>query len=141
MMAAVDVLCDEIADHAADEHVRGKMLAGAHPREVDRCRQTIDEQLGERSGVFMRNDPRDRPCGSGMFRRERCATLKKVPAAIPLKRPLTSQRILKSFYHDKTVQGRFTGKKSRLAPVIVVVGVAQQPHPSRATDEREYTYV
>jgi len=84
MMAAVDVLCDEIADHAADEHVRGKMLAARTREKSTVGRQTIDEQLGERSGVFMRNDPRDRPCGSGMFRRERCATLKKVPAAISL---------------------------------------------------------
>ncbi len=86
----------------------------------------------------MRNDPRDRPSGSGVFRRERCATLEKVPAAIPLKRPLTSQRILQSFNHHETVQSRLTGKQSSLAPVFVVRGVAQQPHPSRPSDERSH---
>src|SRR5258708_10178670 len=136
VMAAVDVLCDDIADHAAGEHVRGKMLPGAHARKVDRGRQTIDEQLGEESGVFMRNDSRHRPSGSGVFRREGCTAAEKVPAPIPLKRPLTSQRILQSFNHHQTVQGCFTGKKSSLSPVIVVRGVAQQPHPRRASDSR-----
>src|SRR5258708_4447890 len=140
-MAAVDVLSDEISDHAANELVRRKMLPGMHPRKVHRHRQSIYEQLGEDSRVFMRNDPRDRPSGSGVFRRERCAALEKVPAAIPLKRPLTSQRILYSFHHDKTVQSRFTGKQSSLAPVIVVRGVAQQPHSTRPADERSYAGV
>ena len=140
-MPAVNVLCDEVADQAPDEHVRGKMLLAAYARKVDRRRQTIGEHLGEESGVFMRNDASDRPSGSGVFRREGCATLEKVPAAIPLKRPLTSQRILESFNHHQTVQGRFTGKKSGLAPVIVVGGVAQEPHPSRTSDERAYTCV
>src|SRR5260370_1390585 len=141
MMPAVNVLCDEIADQAADEYVRGKMLPGAHARKVDRGRQTIDEQLGEGPGVFMRNHPRDRPSGSGVFRREGCATLEKVPAAIALKRSPTSQRILQSFNNHQAVQGRFTGKKSSLAPVRVVVGVAQQPHPSRGSNERSYACV
>src|SRR5260370_22608395 len=112
MMPAVNVLCDEIADQAADEYVRGKMLPGAHPRKVDRRRQTIDEKLGEESGAFMRNDASHRPSRRGVFRREGATTAEKVPAAIALKRPLTAPRILQSFNHHETVQGRFTGKKS-----------------------------
>src|SRR5260370_1580413 len=119
MMPAVNVLCDEIADQAADEYVRGKMLPGAHPRKVDRRRQTIDEQLGEESAVFMPNDASHRPSRRGVFRREACTTAQKIPAAIALKRPFTSQRPLQSFTPHETLHARSTANNSNLTPVFV----------------------
>src|ERR1700730_17730544 len=111
-MPAINVLCHELADPSTNDHVRRKMLLAAHTREVDRCRQTIDEHLGKEPRVFVCNDTCDRPSSSRVFRRERCAPEEKIPAAIALERSLASERIFQPLNHHQTVQGRFTGKKS-----------------------------
>src|SRR6266849_4182669 len=41
VMTAVNVLRDEVADHGTNDHIRGKMLLGAHARNVDQRSQTV----------------------------------------------------------------------------------------------------
>src|SRR5258707_8697575 len=71
-----------------------------------------------------------------MFGWERSSALKKRAAAIALKWPFASQRVLQAFHYHQAIERRFTGKKSRFAPVLVMADVPQQPEPARASEPR-----
>src|SRR2546430_2560279 len=70
VMPAVNVLCNEIADHAADQYVRWKMLARFHARDAHQRGQAVRHDLGERAGIFVSDYACHRPCSRGMFRRK-----------------------------------------------------------------------
>src|ERR1700730_7546185 len=124
-MTGVDLLCDEIAQYSADKNIRWEVLAPAHAGIADRGRQAISHKLSKRAGILVGENPRHCPCRSGMFRGKRgAARLEKRPAAVTLEWPFASQRILQSLNHHQTVHHRFTSKKPRLAPVLVVANVA-----------------
>src|SRR5438309_1571369 len=95
MMAAINVLCDEVADQGTNDHVRRKMLLGAHARNVDQRSQTVSHDFSKRARIFVCDDSGNGPCCGGVLRRKRRATtLKERAAAIALVRPLTPQRVL-----------------------------------------------
>src|SRR6266566_2298483 len=73
--------------------------------------------------------------------KRRATTLEEMASAISLKRTLAPQRILQTLNRHQAVQRRLAGKESRLAPMLVVLWVAQQPHPGSAADERCHTGV
>src|SRR5713101_2939141 len=107
-MPAVNILRDKVSNHAANEHVRRKMLVSFHARDTDQRRQAVGHNLSERSRVFMCDHPRHRPCRSRMFRgKGSAAALKKRSAAVA-KGSFASQRILYSLNYHQTVQRRFT---------------------------------
>src|SRR6266704_4653308 len=68
--------------------------------------------------------------------KRRATTLEEMASAISLKRTLAPQRILQTLDRHQAVQRRLAGKESRLAPMLVVLRVAQQPHPGSGADER-----
>src|SRR6266849_4062956 len=70
-----------------------------------------------------------------MFGGKRRAPLKKVSAAVPLKRTFPSRRILEDLNRDQTVERGFSGQQPGFPPVFVVGGITQQPHAGRATDQ------
>src|SRR2546426_9387402 len=68
--------------------------------------------------------------------KRRATALEEMASAVSLKRTLAPQRILQTLDRHQTVQRRLAGKESRLAPMLVVLRVAQQPHPGSGADER-----
>ena len=121
---AVNVLRDEVAEYAADEHVRREMLARFHAGNVHQRRKAIREDLRERTGIFVRNHAGDGPRCRSMFRGEgSAAPLKERATAIALKRTFAPQGIFHSFDHHKTVDRGFAGKEAGLAPMLVVRGM------------------
>ena len=64
---AVNVLRDEVAEYAADEHVRRKMLARFHARDAYQRSQAVRHDLGERAGILVGDYACHRPCGGGML--------------------------------------------------------------------------
>src|ERR1700737_2207221 len=71
-----------------------------------------------------------------MLRRERRPTMEKTSVAGPLIGPLAPKHIFKTFSHQKTVNGRFARKKSRLALMRVMRYRAPQRQPATHPDER-----
>jgi hypothetical protein len=61
MMAGVNVLRYEIADHAADDHVGGEMLARFHARNINQRRQAVCKDFRKRTGIFMSHDSGNGP--------------------------------------------------------------------------------
>ena len=64
VMGAVDVVADEPACGAADEHVRRKVLLGKHTADADAGGESIDCRARKPAGVFIANDGGHCP-GSG----------------------------------------------------------------------------
>src|SRR5690349_7736401 len=84
----------------------------------------------------------NRPGDCSVPRRKRSTpALKERPTTIALIRPLAAQGIFHSFDHHQTIDGSFARKETGLAPVLVVRGVAEQPHATGAADERAHTGV
>src|SRR5215472_2625014 len=109
MMPAVDILRDEIAENAADQHVGGKVLAGSYPRNIHQGGQAVRENLRERTGILMRHHAGDRPGCSGVFGgKRRAAALKKRTATIALKRALAPEGIFHSLDHHQAVKRSFS---------------------------------
>src|SRR5215472_11218337 len=128
-MTTVNILRNEISDHAADQNVRRKMLVRLHTRNIDQRGQSVGEELRQRSGILMRDHTGHRPgCGS-MFRgKGSAAALKKGATAIALIWPLAPQGIFHSFNHHEAVDRGFACQKTGLAPMLVVSGMTKQPH-------------
>src|SRR5437588_774201 len=136
-MTAVNVLRDQIADHAADQHVGRKMLVRFHARNIHQGSQAVSKDFREWTGILMRDNTGNGPrCRSMLRRKGSAAALKERATAIALIRPLTLQRIFQSFDHHETIDRRFARKKTRLTPMIVVRCATQQPHSSPTADER-----
>jgi len=90
----------------------------------------------------MGDHPSHGPCCGGMLRRKGCATtLKKRPTAVALEWSIAPQRILQSLDRYQTVQRCFTRKEPRLTPVLVMLGVTENPHPRRTTYQCRYAGV
>src|SRR5436309_11827724 len=68
--------------------------------------------------------------------KRRATTLEEMASAVSLKRTLAPQRILQTLDRHQAAQRRLARKKSCLAPMLVVLRVAQQPHPGSGADER-----
>ena len=81
VMAAINVLRDQITDHASYEHVRRKVLMSLYARDANQGGQAVHNDLGERAGVFVRDDSCNGPCRRRMPGWERSAALKKISAA------------------------------------------------------------
>src|SRR5260370_1129206 len=136
MMSAIHILCDEVYYDGPYENVGGKVLAAANSRVVHQRRQTIGRDFHQRAGVFVGKDSCYGPCRGRVLRRKRCATaMKKRPASVALERALTPQGIFQGFNRYETIERGFAGKKSRLAPVLVVADVTQQPHSASSSDQ------
>src|SRR5260370_7243194 len=90
----------------------------------------------------MGDHPSHGPCCGDVFRRKRCATtLKKRPTAVAWEWSIAPQRILQSLDRYQTVQRCFTRKEPRLTPVLVMLGVTENPHPRRTTYQCRYAGV
>src|SRR5271163_3874765 len=61
--------------------------------------------------------------------------MKKLPASSALEGTLASKSILEHFRGHHTVESRFAGQKSGLAPVLIVRGIAEQIEPSPSADK------
>src|SRR5882724_7636848 len=61
VVAAIDVLRDEVAEEAADEDVRGKMLASTYSRETYGRSGAVSQNLAQWPGILVRDDSRDGP--------------------------------------------------------------------------------
>src|SRR6266436_352071 len=136
MMARVNLLCDHIAEHSAHKNVGRKMLPAAHAGIAHRASQAIRQYFRKWAGIFVRQNSRHGPRRRRMFGWERSSALKKRAAAIALKWPFASQRVLQAFHHHLAIERRFPGKKSRFAPVLVMADVPQQPETARASEQR-----
>src|SRR5260370_34652588 len=68
VMPAVNILREKVSNHAANEHVRRKMLVSFHTRDTDQRRQAVHHDLSERSRVFMCDHRCQRPCRSRVLR-------------------------------------------------------------------------
>ena len=84
MMAAVDMLCDQIAHNAGNEDVGREVLARANARVAHRRSQAVSQQLWERSGILVCNHSGHSPCCSAVLRWERRSPLKEMPRAVSL---------------------------------------------------------
>ena len=141
-MAAINVLCDEVADHGTNDHVRRKMLLGAHARNVDQRSQTVSHDFSKRARIFVCDDSGNGPCCGGVLRRKRsAATLEERPASVALIRSLAPQRVLEGLDRHQAVQRGFSREKAGLTPMLIVANVTQRPHSSRPTNKGSYTSV
>src|SRR5258708_19909927 len=86
VMAAINVLRDEITDHASYEHVRRKVLMSLYARDANQGGQAVHHNLGERAGVFVPDDSSNGPCRRRMSERQSSPPFKKISTAIPLQR-------------------------------------------------------
>jgi len=132
---AVDVLCDEIAQHASDKHIRRKVLAAMNARKVNRSCRSVRDQLRQDSGIFVGYYTGNRPGGGCVLRGKRCSALEEVSAAGPLIWTFPPERILHEFDRDQAIQGRFAGEPAGFAPVLVVGRKAYQVHASGRSGE------
>src|SRR5258708_1885780 len=138
VMATINVLRDEITDHASDEHVRRKVLVSLYARDANQGGQAVHHDLGERAGILVRDDSCNGPCRRRMSGWERSAALKKISAAVTLERTFPAQRVFQALDRDQTVQRGFAGKQTGFAPVLVVRCVTQEPHsPGAAYESRD----
>src|SRR5260370_14664556 len=135
VMAAINVLRDEITDHASYEHVRRKVLMSLDARDGNQGGQAVHHDLGERAGILVRDDSCNGPCRRRMPGWERSAALKKISAAVTLERTFPAQRVFQALDRDQTVQRGFAGKQTGFAPVLVVRCVTQEPHSPGAAYE------
>src|SRR5258708_7930230 len=135
VMAAINVLRDEITDHASYEHVRRKVLMSLDARDGNQGGQAVHHDLGERAGILVRDDSCNGPCRRRMPGWERSAALKKISAAVTLERTFPAQRVFQALDRDQTVQRGFAGKQTGFAPVLVVRCATQEPHSPSATYE------
>ena len=116
----------------------GKCCSALNPRVADQRGQAIGQQFRKRAGILVRNHSRHRPRRSAVFGRKRSAALKKVPAAVPLKRALTAQPVLEDFRRNQAVDRGFAGQQPGFPPMLVVRGKTQQPQTRRAAHQRAH---
>src|SRR5260370_8913038 len=86
VMAAINVLRDEITDHASYEPVRRKVLLSLYARDANQGGQAVHHNLAERAGIFERDYSCNRPCRHTLSGRQTRAALTKTPPAITLHR-------------------------------------------------------
>src|SRR5262249_10898784 len=99
----VNVLCNQVADHGADQNVGWKMLLSPNTRKADPRRQTVNSDFGEKSWVFMRNYAGGRPGSGSVLRRKRGSARTADAIAIALKWPLPPECVLQPLHHKQTV--------------------------------------
>ena len=131
----VDILRNQVSQHASHQDVGRKMLMSLHPGQTDGGRGTIGEKGWNRSTVLVCKDPGDGPRNSRVFGGERSARMEKGSAAVSLIRTLPLQRILQSLHGDQSVQSCFARKKTSFTPAVVVRGKAQEVESGAAADE------
>src|ERR1700685_859874 len=135
MISAVDILSDEVAHHAADEDIRGKMLAPMNPREVHQGGESVDHDFDIRAGKLVCYNSGYGRRQRSMLRGKRCAILKERPGAVALVRQFTPKWIFERLNHYQAIKGGLAGQKSGFAPVFVVLDMAQKPHSARSPDK------
>jgi len=81
---------------------------------------SVDEERGQRPGIFVRDYAGDRPNGCRVLRWERDATLAESPAIIILKWSLTAERILHCIDWRQAVNRCFARENTGLNLVIVM---------------------
>src|ERR1700738_548397 len=84
----------------------------------------------------MRNNSGDRPNRRGMFRGKRRASLKKMSRAISLVRAIAAGDVLQPFGQHETINGSFSGKKSRFALMRIVRNCAPKRQPAAQANQR-----
>src|SRR5271167_4088151 len=99
MISAVDILSDEIAHHASDEDIRGKMLAPMNPRVAHQGGEAVDHDFDIWAGKLVSHNTRYGPRRRRMLRGKRCTALKERPGAVALVRPFASKRVFERLDH------------------------------------------
>src|SRR5450759_2465677 len=132
-MRPVYIPADQIAEGAAHDHVGGEVLPGRDARQSNSRGRAVGQQFGQRSGIFLGDDARDRPCGQGMFRGKRGAAGSEA-AGVRLVRTRSLESEFHSLAHDYAVHRRFTRQYAGLAAVVVVGGCSAQVQARGATN-------
>src|ERR1700680_4099089 len=91
----------------ADDHLRREMLLGPPPSSTHSAGHAIGQQLGEGTGIFMRNDTCNRPTHRTRRERERVPAHKETSRAGTDKRPLSSSYIFERFRVQERAKGGF----------------------------------
>src|ERR1700681_956007 len=94
---------------------------GAHPRG-----QTVNEQRGQRSGIFVCDYAGDRPCSSRVFRWERDTALAKTASVIVLPRAFASESVLHCVDWGQASDRRFACEDAGFDLVVVVGNMAPE---------------
>src|SRR5437764_7953234 len=97
MMLPVHLIGGQLANQSPDQDIGRKMLLTAHPRIANQTRDTISQNLRQRSGIFVCDHLCNRPRGGGVLRRKRSSVVKKRSSAVALKRPFATKRIFRAF--------------------------------------------
>src|ERR1700733_14293521 len=139
MVVAIDVLGDELADQTAKKNIRRKMLLAPYSRNADEGGQTVANNFWEEAGIFVSKNSGYGPRGSGMLGRKRSTPLEEGAGTIALIGTLATQRIFHELNGDETVDGRFAGKQSGLAPVFVLGWITKKEKSRASAYERAET--
>ena len=135
-MPVINVLCDEIPNQAANQHIRWKVLIRLDARDTHQRGQAIRHDFGKRARVFVCDYTRYRPCRGSVFgRKGRAATLEERTAPIALIGARTPQHVFERVDRNQAVQRRFACEETGLAPVFVVGHVTHHPHSARPANK------
>jgi len=141
LMTAVDLLRNQVSNDAANGNVRREMVAGTDARKTHCGSETVAEELGERAGVFMREDSRDGKSRRHMLRREGRAALEEAATAVVLEGARPLGHVLQYLDDDEAIQRSFTSQETSFHAVIVLFDLPPQIEAASRANQRSHTGV